>query len=85
MAARAAKDLVMLCWYYKLREKSLKFFSALGFWTLAGAHYDGDTLENPRGWLDALANTPKVRGIMFTTWQNKYGLLAPFGDMVSGR
>lgn len=79
------KDLVIVCWYHKMREKSLKFFSDLGFRTLAGAYYDGDTLKNPQGWLDALAKTPKVRGIMFTTWRNKYDLLAPFGDLVSGR
>jgi len=24
-----------------------------------------------------------VEGIMYTTWQNKYALLAPFGDLVS--
>jgi len=77
------KDLVIVCWHYKMREKSLPFFSGLGFRTLAGAYYDGDTLENPRGWLDVLAKTPKVRGIMFTTWRNKYDLLAPFGDLIS--
>lgn len=79
------RDLVIVCWYHKMREKSLKFFSDLGFRTLAGAYYDGSTLENPRGWLDALAKTPNVRGIMYTTWQNKYDLLAPFGDLVSGK
>jgi hypothetical protein len=57
----------------------------LGFRTLAGAYYDGDTLENPRGWLEALEHTPKACGIMYTTWRNKYELLAPFGELVSGR
>jgi hypothetical protein len=79
------KDLVIVCWYYKKRDVSLKFFSSLGFRTLAGAYYDGDTLDNPRGWLEALDRTPKACGIMYTTWRNKYRLLAPFGDLVSGR
>lgn len=79
------KDLIIVCWYYKKRNESLKFFSSLGFKTLAGAYYDGDTLDNPKGWLDALDNTPKACGIMYTTWRNKYELLAPFGDLVSGR
>lgn len=79
------KDLVIVCWYYNKRVESLKFFSSLGFKTLAGAYYDGDTLENPRGWLEVLEYTPNACGIMYTTWQNKYELLGPFGDLVIGR
>jgi hypothetical protein len=79
------KDLGICCWYYKQREPSLKFFSGLGFRTLAGAYYDAETLENPRGWLEALDRTPNAQGIMYTTWRNKYELLAPFGDLVTRR
>jgi hypothetical protein len=79
------KDLVIVCWYYDKRKESLSFFSSLGFKTLAGAYYDGDTLHNPRGWLETLDNTPNAIGIMYTTWQNKYELLGPFGDLVSRR
>jgi len=79
------KDLVIVCWYYDKRRPSLEHFSRLGFKTLAGAYYDGDTLDNPRGWLEALADTPGAVGIMYTTWQDKYELLAPFGDLVSGK
>jgi hypothetical protein len=79
------KDLVIVCWYYEKRNESLKFFSSFGFKTLAGAYYDGDTLENPKGWLQTLEHTPGALGIMYTTWQNKYGLLGPFGDLVSGK
>lgn len=79
------KDLVIVCWYYRKRNESLKFFSSLGFRTLAGAYYDGDTLDNPRGWLETLDQTPKACGIMYTTWRNKYELLAPFGDLVTNR
>ncbi len=79
------KDIVITCWYYEVREKSLKHFSGLGFRTLAGAYYDADTLDNPKGWLEALDATPGACGIMYTTWLNKYQLLAPFGDLVSAR
>jgi hypothetical protein len=79
------KDLIILCWYYNKRNESLKFFSSLGFRTFAGAYYDGDTLENPRGWLKVMEQTPGACGIMYTTWQNKYELLAPFGDLVTDR
>ena len=77
------KDLGIACWYYQKREASLAHFSRLGFKTLAGAYYDADTLENPKGWLESLARTPGAVGIMYTTWQNKYELLGPFGDLVS--
>jgi hypothetical protein len=79
------KDLVIVCWYYNKRNESLSFFSSLGFRTLAGAYYDGDTLDNPRGWLDVLEHTAGAGGIMYTTWRNKYELLAPFGNLVNGR
>ncbi|MEN6498310.1 MAG: hypothetical protein ABFD16_28755 [Thermoguttaceae bacterium] len=79
------KDLRIVCWYYQKRNESLAHFSGLGFKTLAGAYYDGDTLDNPKGWLEALDRTPGALGIMDTTWQNKYDLLAPFGDLVRPR
>lgn len=75
-------DLRIVCWYHKLRREGLKHFSDLGFETLAGAYCDGDTLDNPRDWLKAIRETPGAQGIMYTTWQNKYELLGPFGDLV---
>jgi hypothetical protein len=77
-------DLRIVCWHYATRRESLSFFSEHGFRTLAGAYYDGDDLSNPVEWLDALGGTPGAEGIMYTTWQSKYDLLAAFGDLVSG-
>jgi hypothetical protein len=79
------KDLAMACWYYEKRDLSLGFFSKLGFHTLAGAYYDADNLDNPKGWLESLDRTPGALGIMYTTWENKYELLPAFGDLVSKR
>lgn len=76
------KDLTIVCWYYEKRKESLGFFSSHGFKTLAGAYYDGDTLDNPRGWLEVLDKTPGAVGIMYTTWRDKYDLLGPFGKML---
>ncbi|MBI4910788.1 MAG: hypothetical protein HY820_44655 [Acidobacteria bacterium] len=78
-------DLVIMCWYYARRQPSLDHFSGLGFRTMAGAYYDADTLDNPKGWLSALDQTPGTIGIMYTTWENKYALLGAFGDLVSNR
>lgn len=76
------RDLVIACWYGSKAETSLAFFDGLGFRTLAAAYYDADDLEGSKRWLAALAKTPKSVGIMYTTWRNKYDLLAGFGDLV---
>lgn len=77
------RDLVIACWNYRIRDESLKHFSDLGHRTIAAAYYDADDLENPKGWLEALSQTPGASGIMYTTWLRKYELLADFGDLVS--
>lgn len=76
------KDIVIACWYYAKRDLSLAHFSGLGFRTIAGAYYDADTLDNPKGWLESLDRTPGAVGILYTTWQRKYALLGEFGDLV---
>ena len=79
------KDLIIGCWYYERRDLSLKHFSSLGFRTLAGSYYDADDLQNPTDWLTSLDRTPGAVGIIYTTWLDKYSLLADFGDLVSKR
>lgn len=79
------KDISIVCWYYEMRDKSLAHFSNLGFKTIGAAYYDGEDLDNPKGWLESLANTENSIGIMYTTWQNKYQLLTPFSKLVLER
>jgi hypothetical protein len=79
------KDIGIVCWYYEKRRASLDFFSSHGFKTIAAAYYDADDLKNPQEWLEALDATPGASGIMYTTFAKKFGLLAPFGDLVSKR
>ena len=76
-------DLGIVDWNYGQRRASLDFFSSRGFRTVAGAYYDAGTLDSTKNWLEALSQTPGAEGIMYTTWLDKYGLLAAFGDMVS--
>lgn len=77
------KELIIACWYHQIRNDSLKFFSEQGFRTLGAAYYDADDLQNCKEWLESLKNTPNAVGIMYTSWERKYGLLADFGDLVS--
>lgn len=79
------RDLVIACWWHKMRNSSLAHFSGLGFKTIGASYYDADDLQNPKDWLESLDATPGAIGIMYTTWLNKYKLLAGFGDLVSNR
>ena len=64
-----------MCWYFEKRRERLAHFSGLGFQTLAGAYYDGDTLDNPQGWLETQPGIPGALNVMYTTWQNEFALL----------
>ena len=75
-------DLVIACWYGSKAKESLAFFDQRGFRTLGAAYYDTADLTGSRAWLEALAGTSRAVGIMYTTWQNKYALLGPFGELV---
>ena len=43
---------------------------------------DADDLDGCRAWLETCKRTPGCTGIMYTSWRNKYKLLAPFGELV---
>ena len=76
------KELIISCWYHKIREESMKFFSEHGFRTQAAAYYDVDTLDTSREWLETCRHTKGCTGIMYTTWRHKYELLIPFAEML---
>ncbi len=74
------RELIISCWYYDVREDSMKFFSEKGFRVQAAAYYDKDDAPNWNGWLETCRKTPGCTGIMYATWQKKYDLLAPFAQ-----
>lgn len=76
------KDILMVVWENGHGPIALKHFADNGFRTLAGAYYDHNDLENDRKWLKACNETPGCQGLMYTTWQTKYGLLEDFAEMV---
>ena len=78
------KDFVIRCWYGEKHDVSMPFFAERGFRTQAAAYYDADDLDGCRAWLETCRRTPGCTGIMYTTWQNKYRRLAPFGELVRG-
>ena len=77
------KDLIIACWYHKMRKESFAHFSGLGMRTIACGYYDTDNISNDTTWVEAMDQTPGALGIMYTTWLNKYDLLDEFGDFVT--
>ena len=80
------KDILMVVWENGHGPVAMKHFADNGFRTLAGIYYDHSDLENDRKWLKECNRTKGCQGLMYTTWQRKYGLLEDFAEMVkSGR
>lgn len=76
------KDIIISCWYGKIAEDSFAFFTKEGFRVQAASYYDADDLDNCIKWLDVCKKTPRCTGIMYTTWRNKYKLLADFAELI---
>lgn len=75
------KDLVLVCWDYKLRNESMQHFSSLGFKTLASIHSDKGA-DEVRDWLQVMKKTSGSSGAMYTSFENDYTKLASFGGVV---
>jgi hypothetical protein len=76
------KDLIVAVWGGRPRPESVRFFSQHGFRMLFACYYDADDLEDVKGWLELGRETPGFRGLMYTPWTKKYGLLAEFGKLI---
>ena len=76
------RDVIVALWYFEKREESMKWFAGRGHRMIMAGYYDGDPEPNARGWLEAARKHPGVLGIMYTTWQNKYGDLERFSELV---
>ena len=62
-------------------EQSLRFFAARGHAQVIAGYYDGH-LEDSRSWLPLLASVPRIRAVMYTTWQERYDDLEGFAKLV---
>ncbi len=78
------KDVIILPWYYEKRAESLKFFADRGNKQVIAGYYDSKP-ERVVDWLNAAKTVPgSVIGVMYTTWQNRYGDLGAFAKAVDG-
>ena len=77
------KDVIVAAWYYEKRDKSLPWFAGRGHRFLLAGYYDAPP-EQVTGWLDAAKAAGGAVGVMYTTWQNRYGDLERFAEIVRG-
>ena len=76
------KDVIIVPWDFEKRAESLKWFEERGNRMLIAGYYDGAP-EKIGDWLDAAKQVNGVMGVMYTTWQNKYGDLEAFSSAVA--
>ncbi len=68
-------------WNLPHLESSLRFFAARGHAQVIAGYYDG-RVEDSRAWVPLLARVPRIRAVMYTTWQERYGDLERFAQLV---
>lgn len=76
------KDVIIVPWYFEKRAESLKFFSDRGHRQVIAGYYD-EKPEKVRNWLEAAKPYPGVLGVIYTTWEHKYGDLEKFSQHIA--
>jgi hypothetical protein len=75
-------DLTIVMWG-AARPKTLQHFSEHRFRTIAATYYDeGPALEQSRLWKTTLAGNDLVVGAIYATWENLYGELRAFAELM---
>ncbi|MCG3181156.1 MAG: hypothetical protein BIFFINMI_03531 [Phycisphaerae bacterium] len=75
------KDVVVINWYFAARAKNLAWFAGRGNRQILAGYYDGDPTRI-KTWLADADKVDGVIGVMYTTWQNKYGDMERFSKSV---
>lgn len=82
------KDVIIGAWYFEKRAESLAFFAERGHPLLIAGYYDGPPGVGVRQitqWLSAVPPKADLRGVLYTTWQQRYGDLEPFAAQAWGK
>lgn len=77
------KEVIIVPWYFEKREASLRWFGGRGHRQVIAGYYD-HAPEEIRQWLEAARGTEGVAGVMYTTWQQRYGDLEKFAALTQG-
>jgi len=79
-----SKTDIVANWNYGQRTKSLAWFNSLGNPQVLAGYYDADP-NNIATWLKDAKGKANVVGVMYTTWQNRYGDLEAFARAAWGK
>jgi len=74
-----SKDIGIANWNSGKHSESLDFFSSKGFRQVSAPYYDQDE-NNIRIWKEWTQNTLDFKGMIYTTWAQKYTHLEPFAE-----
>ncbi len=69
------KDVIIGAWYFDKRNDSLPFFANRGHPLLLAGYYDGPPgigVKQITDWISAVPKTAQFRGVMYTTWENRF-------------
>ena len=69
----------ILNWNFGKLAESAKFFADRDHKQVIAGYYDVDDLSGFTDWAAKVKGIPGVVGFMYTTWQQKYGLLEAYG------
>lgn len=70
-------EVVIVNWYHKKRDQSLRWFAQRGHKQIIAGYYDGGH-QPVSTWLESASKVPGVIGIMYTTWRHNYDDLESF-------
>jgi hypothetical protein len=75
-------EVIIANWNGGKARASLEWFAGRGHPQVIAGYYDADDLGNFRMWDTAGRGIPNLLGFMYTTWQDKYGLLEAYGQVM---
>ncbi|MEP6756872.1 MAG: carbohydrate binding domain-containing protein [Chthonomonadales bacterium] len=79
------KDVGIVNWYGGLKGKNCKFFADLGLKQILSGYYDSDDDGSViKEWYANTTMVPGIVGSMYTTWEDKYGSMAPWAKKAWG-
>ena len=80
------KDVGIVNWNGGLVGKNCQFFADLGLKQILSGYYDGDEDGSQIAkWLDATKGVSGIAGVMYTTWESKYGALDAWAKKAWGK
>ncbi len=78
------KSVTIMNWNGGKLAESARFFADRGHKQVIAGYYDVDDLSGFTDWDAKVKGVPNVIGFMYTTWQQKYGLLDEYGKAMIG-